>query len=132
MSDRTPGEREVAAQRAEDPVRRVEIRPAEDAVDPEFRASGQRGGHRLRCCTHHFQVTDTAPRANPIGEPRERPARHSDVLEADVAHAELRDGIDDLLGVLDRPVVAGQHEDEVHSVLPAKARPAPGGVMLAH
>ena len=47
-------------------------------------------------------------------ESSHRGRRHADVLEPDVRHAEVADLIDEAAGVLDGPVVAGQHEDEVH------------------
>ena len=40
--------------------------------------------------------------------------RDADVLEPDVRHSQVADLIDETAGVLDGPVVSGEHEYEVH------------------
>ena len=49
-------------------------------------------------------------RANPLDDALERLTRYADVLESDVPHANITHQINDILGIVDCAVVAGQHE----------------------
>ena len=116
-SDGRPDGRETENSRrgrpgfARPPTRSV---PPRMRSTPSARPASERSDDRLRCRTHHFQVGRPAAPADRLHERLHRRGRHADVLESDVPDPEVARRVDDRFGVLDRPVVAGQHEDEVH------------------
>src|SRR6185437_11023582 len=60
-----------------------------------------------------LEIADVPVGTDLVHEPRELLARKPHVLAADVAHARVGDGGIDLTRILERDVVAGQHEDEL-------------------
>jgi hypothetical protein len=120
MTNRAARKRKVPGEITEDSLRRRKIGAAEDPIDAECAPDFQRLDDRLRCCTYNLQVTDPATPPDLRDELAHRRGRHADVLEADVSHAQIASSVDDGVGILDRAIVAGQHEDEIHGRLPSR------------
>src|SRR4029078_5494664 len=116
VSDWTTGKREVTGKITEHSLRRCEIGAAENSVDAERHTRLERSDDRFLCCTYNLEIARPIAAADHRDELVHRLRRHADVLEADVRDAELADLIDEARGVLDRAVVARQHEDEIHRV----------------
>ncbi len=118
MSDRTPRKREIAAESAERVPCGVEILAAEDAIDAERRPGGNRRRDRAGRRADHLEIAQRLVRVNAPDDALHRRRRDADILEADVANAEVANGLDQVFRVLDGPVAPRQHEDEVHRQLP--------------
>ena len=92
----------------------VEVVAAEYPVDIERARRFERAQHGFGCCTHNLQVRYAAFLPDAIRELPHRGKGHAHVLETDMANAQLDGGIYEPSRVLDRPIAAGQHEDEIH------------------
>src|SRR5262249_7157996 len=115
MIDGPAREREIAGKRAEHTRGSVQIGPTEDAIDAERATGLERANDCVRCCTYNFDVRSRPAVADLLHEHAHRRHRGAEILEADVPYPELERGIDDLFRVVDRAVVAGQHQDEIHA-----------------
>ncbi len=114
MADRAAGKRKIAGKVTQNAPRRREISATEYPIHAERGGAFKRTAHRLGCCTYHFQVADAAALPDSTHECLHRGGGSAHILETDVRHTERACLIDQTLGILDRPVVASQHEDEIH------------------
>ncbi len=109
------GKREIVREVAEDALRCIEIGAAEDPVDVERARRFERPEHGFAGGTYHFEIAKPSAPPNRARDFLHGGERHADILEADVAHPKIGRGINEIGSILDGSVVAGQHEDEIHS-----------------
>ena len=114
MADRATGERKIAGKVTQNAPRRREISTTEYPIHPQRGGAFKRTAHGIECCTYHFQVADAAALPDSTHEYLHRGRSNAHILEANVRHTERAYLIDQALGILDGPVVAGQHENEIH------------------
>src|SRR6266702_488378 len=111
-----PSDKGTAANRGtgDRSLHRGNVGAAEQAVDADLarslcRASGV-GGRQA----DDFEITRRTGRLDASVEAIENIRTDADILEADMADAEIGYLIENLEAILDRQIVASQHEDEIH------------------
>ena len=117
MAARLAGERQIARRAAlEDPQRLLDMHAAHQQIDAEVAAKRDRAQFGLARRRHDFHPRGCPGGANGGGQATEHRRLGADVLEADMAQPQFARDLDQVERVLDRRVVARQHEDEVHSL----------------
>jgi len=114
VAEWAPGKREIARKVAEGLLGRVEVGAAEHAVHAKRACGGERLGDRGLRRADDLEVRRAAAAGHTRRDLAHRRLGRADVLEADVRHAQVAHGVDQVRRILDGAVLPGQHEDEVH------------------